>query len=644
MKQLLILFLLVITNFNLFAQTMIQGSVSDPNYKPITGSSIFVKDSYIGSISNRDGKFSIRIPQKLQSGTLCISSIGYQTQEISIKTIQSPLQIQLQQDTCDLAEVLVMPKDTLLALLRRAYGKIKDNYPDFDTRMKGLYRETYFIPKKKEYLYFGEAKLDIFKTSYKNKTEGQVKTINSRMNKHPMYDSLSTAMWYGGIHFPLYSDQVKTRSDFISPGGFKTYNYSIFKTNLDGRSVYKVEFRPKDSAKERFKGSFYLDKNSLAYLYFEYTYTEHGKKKRSNYLSRSMLRNQSRKHTVKYRKVGNAYFLCYASDFEILYNNRSKQEMIQYNEYITTNIHIKNVKPIPFSEQTEYRDVFYLDASSIEESNWKEENIILPDSSLNKLIQYSSEEAKQLLNKQHTLPKQYKFKQKLIEIITKIYFDIDFETRMTSEIANASILYSPTSNHKFSKNFDLEEKQNYSYGMKMGYKLNPYFDINYYTKESLGKNLSKQESLGFAYETPIINRGNQLFVMCGINYFFSQDAYHAGDCKSSHTFKAGGKKIRADKIALYAGKKKQGVSFDLGLKTKLSGLYSMFVMAGYQLNTLERDRLFIKEKSGFFLTRKTTDISLKDSSVRYFENGVQTTKTNFDADDFYLKAGIRFAF
>jgi hypothetical protein len=54
--------------------------------------------------------------------------------------------------------------------------------------------------------------------------------------------------------------------------------------------------------------------------------------------------------------------------------------------------------------------------------------------------------------------------------------------------------------------------------------------------------------------------------------------------------------------------------------------------------------LFIKEKSGFFLTRKTTDISLSDPSIQYFENGVQTTKTSFDTDDFYLKAGIRFAF
>jgi hypothetical protein len=181
--------------------------------------------------------------------------------------------------------------------------------------------------------------------------------------------------------------------------------------------------------------------------------------------------------------------------------------------------------------------------------------------------------------------------------------------------------------------------------MKMGYKLNPFFDVNYYyNMGSVGAHLSELKSLGFAYETPLINRGRQLFLMCGVNYFFSKDGYHIGNFSSESTFKAGGKKIRADKIALYVGKKKQGLSFDFGLRTKLRKFYSLFVSAGYQLDLSERDRLFIQEKSGFFLTRKMTDISLKDSSIQYFENEIQTTKTIFDTDDFYLKAGIRFAF
>ncbi|WP_421920717.1 carboxypeptidase-like regulatory domain-containing protein [Marinifilum sp.] len=643
MRRILFAIIIAIIPSTLLAQKTITGSITDKNRNPIAGSSIFIKDSYLGSISNRDGMFSITIPQKIQSGILCISCIGYQKKEILIDAIKSPIKISLQKDTCNLAEVLVMPKDTLLALLRQAYGKIKDNYPDFDTRMKGFYRESYLMPETNEYLYFGEAILDIFKTAYSNSSPGQVKLVKSRMNKHPLYHQYSSVMWYGGLHFPLNSDDVKRQVSYFTPKGFKKYDYTIYKDKLENQPVYRIEFKPKENQKASYKGKFYLDINSLAYLYSECEFSDYGFKKRNRYLALKGLKVKQRKEKLKYKFWNGKYYLSYISSEEKLYDNKTQSDLIHFNEYLTTKISSENVEPILFKDQVELRDVFYVKAKKYSESEWKNQTNIVPDSSLNKLIEYSSQEANQLLTKKHSLPKGYKFKQKLIEIITRMYFDIDFEIKPTSEITNASILYAPTSNQSFS-NINIKEKRTYSYGMKMGYKLHPYFDVNFRQQENIGRNLSELKSLGIAYETPIINRGNQLFLMCGVNYFFSRNGNHIDDFKSSHTFKGGGKKIRADKIGLYIGKKKQGVSFDLGLRTKLSGLYSVFVMAGYQFNTEERDRLFIKEKSGFFLTRKTTDISLSDSSIQYFENGVQTTKTSFDTDDFYLKAGIRFAF
>lgn len=641
----LIVLLLVFSTTGVIAQTIITGKATDQfNKLPIPGTSVYIENTYLGTVTNKDGRFRFSVSDRHKNNYLYISSIGYETRILRLNEIKSPINIELQRDTTQLNEVLVMPKDTLLALLRRAYGKIKDNYPDFDTKVNGVYRESFYIPQKNEYLYFGEAQLDIFKTSYKNKTEGQVKIVNSRMNKHPLYDSLSSVMWYGGVHLPTYSDKVKVRSSFISPKTFDKYDYNILSAKFEGKTVYKVDFHPKESEKERFKGAFYLDKESLAYLYFEYTFTNYGKKKRNSYLSRSLLETIFSKTIIKYRKVDGIYYLSYISDFESLFSKKIEQEMVQFNEYITTDINSQNADPIPFADQSQYRDVFFIKSKDIQETTWKGSNIIIPDSALTKLIEYTPDKAQYLLNKKHQLPKDYQFKQKLVKVITRMYFDIDFETRTTSEIVNANILYAPSLNHNFGKNFNARKEQVFSYGMKMGYKFNRKWDVNCYAASSLGKYLWELESVGFAYETPIVNRGRQLLFMGGVNYFFSKAGYYLGNYKSGHSFRAGRKKIRADKIALYIGKKKQGVSFDLGLKTKLYRFYSLFVMAGYRVNFSERDRLFIKEKSGFILTRKNTDISLKDSSIRYFENRVQTTKTSFDTDDFYLKAGIRFAF
>ncbi|MGQ1910836.1 carboxypeptidase-like regulatory domain-containing protein [Marinifilum sp. RC60d5] len=624
-------------------QINIKGNVLDQDRKPIPGSSIFVKDSYIGSISNRDGKFSIKIPQHLQSGKLCISCIGYQMQELAIDKIHSPIQISLQKDTCDLAEVLVMPKDTLLALLRRAYGKIKDNYPDFDTRMKGFYREAYYSSENNEYLYFGEAILDVFKTSYTKSLKGQVKIDKSRMNKHPLYQDYSSVMWYGGVHMPINYDDVKIRANYLSPNNFKNYDYSIYKDVLDGQAVYRINFKPKVNAKVSYQGEFYLDINSLAYLYCECEYSDYGFEKRNSELVLNALRVKQRKLITKYRNWKGKYFLSYISDEEKFYNKKTKSELIQFNEFLGTDIQIENVKPIPFPEQTEYRDVFYVTANDIKDSNWKEENIIIADSSLNKLIEYSPGKAQKILHKKHQLPKGYQFRKKMVQVITKMYFDLSFEFKSNDKINNASIQFSPTEYQIFDKSMSSSDPF-YTFGMKMGYKLNPHWDVNFEMQESISKNFASLNSIGFAYETPLINRGNQLLLVAGMNYYFSNNGQHIGDFKSESDFKTGGKKIRADKVAFFVGKKKQGISFDLGLKTRIYQFYSLFITGGYRVDINDRDRLFIKEKSGFFLTRKTTDISLKDSSIQYFENGVQTTTTSFDTKDFYFKAGIRFAF
>ena len=162
--------MLIKFNFsNVSAQVIISGKIIDQTNQVLPGSSIFIRNSYLGTVSNSQGDFKIRIPEKYRIKKLSVSCIGYQTQEISIDQIKLPLAIQLQKDTCNLSEVLVIPRDTILALLRRAYGKIKDNYSDVDTRIKGFYRESYFVPESKEYLYFGEALLHVFKTSYKTK-------------------------------------------------------------------------------------------------------------------------------------------------------------------------------------------------------------------------------------------------------------------------------------------------------------------------------------------------------------------------------------------------------------------------------------------------------------------------------------------
>lgn len=54
----------------------------------------------------------------------------------------------------------------------------------FQDKLIWHYRESYFIPESKEDLYFGEALLDAFKTSYKTQAQRQVKILPFSITAH----------------------------------------------------------------------------------------------------------------------------------------------------------------------------------------------------------------------------------------------------------------------------------------------------------------------------------------------------------------------------------------------------------------------------------------------------------------------------
>lgn len=228
-----------------------------------------------------------------------------------------------------------------------------------------------------------------------------------------------------------------------------------------------------------------------------------------------------------------------------MHNGRTKSNLVHLNEYLTSDIFLDNAEPIPFVEQTELMDVFYLKAKDYSESDWKDETLIVADSSLSKLMEYDPQEANQLLHKTHFLPKAYLFKKKLLKIAMKLYYDVDLSYSSTSYPKEINFTYRPTSTQEFVKSKQIDNYNPYSFGVRTRYKFNRKFDVNYYYyyyMGSVGAHLSELKFLGFAYETPLINQGRQLLLMCGVNYFFSQDGYHIGDFSSESTFKAGGKK------------------------------------------------------------------------------------------------------
>jgi hypothetical protein len=110
MKTRILLFccLLAIVSTNcLIAQTYtIQGSVTDQSENPLPGANILVKGSYLGTVSDLNGHFTLEVPSS--DSILIITYIGYNTEEVSVKAKDPELKIVLEENVSSLEEVVVV--------------------------------------------------------------------------------------------------------------------------------------------------------------------------------------------------------------------------------------------------------------------------------------------------------------------------------------------------------------------------------------------------------------------------------------------------------------------------------------------------------------------------------------------------------
>ncbi len=207
MKKIQFIILIVVFAIVSYSQS-ITGYVKDAKTKePISFANISIKGTGLGTISNSNGYFRLVIPKNYQNKKIAISFIGYKNEDRFIETITRPITIMLKQTAVNISEIKVIPDSNMFTFLKKAYKKIPINYPNKPTLYEGFYRET-AQDTLGNYLYFGEAILQVYKTSYKNRQMGQIKIIESRKKKFPNSDTITNVKIYGGAFSPHNMDLV----------------------------------------------------------------------------------------------------------------------------------------------------------------------------------------------------------------------------------------------------------------------------------------------------------------------------------------------------------------------------------------------------------------------------------------------------
>jgi len=123
MKTITILLLLI--SFQLTAQDLVlKGKIQDENKNPLAFVNIGIVGTSYGTVSDQNGNFEMYYPNNLpMESELKCSFIGYKSFSSKLNSIKSPLNVSLEREMIELAEVIIKP----IKIKRKVIGNERES-------------------------------------------------------------------------------------------------------------------------------------------------------------------------------------------------------------------------------------------------------------------------------------------------------------------------------------------------------------------------------------------------------------------------------------------------------------------------------------------------------------------------------------
>lgn len=355
--------------------------------------SLTVEGSNIGTVSNADGAFSLRIPAEYVHGRIVAEQLGYFTRSISadsILALNGKCIIRLEPTGRLLGEVVVRGGKPA-EIVEQALSRIPRNYSPNRNRFSAFYRET--IQKGRRYTSVSEAIVDVIKEPYDRRDiygeRVQIRKGRKILSQNSK-DTLSVKL-VGGPMLPVALDFVKNvdalfDEDFLTLYSFKMEN----PVSLDDRLQYVIRFSPKAVVCYPLNsGLLYIDQESLSFTKAEFEMDMSDKPKVIHALLRKKPREMS--YVVTYRLVDGVSYINYiraSSRFNCDWKRRL------FSSGYTTNAEMVMVDRVEnpqegISRKSSFRsgDIFDDKVARYWDDNfWLDYNIIEPTESLEKAV------------------------------------------------------------------------------------------------------------------------------------------------------------------------------------------------------------------------------------------------------------------
>lgn len=370
---------------------IVSGSVSDiATNEPLPFATISLFGNKIGNIANGSGEFRIRIPEKYGNDSLQISYVGYSSIIRKISDLK-PEEVYLLKENPQVLKEVVITGVTARSIIDKAIARIPENYQGAPYISKGFYRTN--TQNRDKPIHLSEAVFDIYYPDNSSKKKlfrlDKMRAIKDEKQAHGITVGRSPESL-------ITEDVINNLKDFLllNRGGLKQHHFYLDGTyDYLGVEVYQISFEHKSGIKKiGYDGKMLIDKESLAFLAFEYSFSDESIPliklgspavrvfmKMLDIQVKVLMSNSK----ITYRKIGDKYYLSEAGGVGKMLM-KSEREQFDFvadvnQKYVVTDIFLDD--PIPFSNEEVLgkNKMIEMQSSIYDEQFWDNYNIILPD-------------------------------------------------------------------------------------------------------------------------------------------------------------------------------------------------------------------------------------------------------------------------
>lgn len=375
-----------------------RGRVSDrerKNVLPYTG--ISVLGTNIGTLSNIDGDFELKIPEKNKNDTVVFSHLGFRQYRMPISEItEKNSAILLQPISIHLKEVQIIVLDAP-QIVNRVVEKIGTNYPRDAEIMTAFYREV--LKQDAKYIDVAEAVMDIRKAPYENaNVPDRVKVVKGRKSHNVEASQFVDFKIQGGPYYITQLDVIKMLESFLDHEFRDSHKYWLDEVvEIDERKNYVIGFKPKEKTDYPcFQGKLFVDMSTLALVQAEFSLTRSGLKLANQSLIKKKpkdfsVRPLSADYMVSYRKANNKWHLS-SAQASINFKVRSKSDKVNSTFHSVSDLLITDFKPddgthFKRDEVFNAKEIFTETITKYDDGFWGDYNTIKPSKDLTEALQ-----------------------------------------------------------------------------------------------------------------------------------------------------------------------------------------------------------------------------------------------------------------